>query len=110
MYVIGKFGDPGQVGGLLDTLKNSGILRKDIIISTYDEEKFVEMETDMHSPLPTLKSVQYNKSQLEAFIQNVKQLSEENGIVVSVKCAKHKAQEVKNVMEQSGVMEIVVNE
>jgi hypothetical protein len=110
MFVIGKFGDPEQVGGLVDTLKNSGILRKDIIISTYDEEKFKEIENDLHSEIPTLTSSQYNKSQLEAFIQNVKQLNEENGIVVSVKCAKHKAQEVKSVMEQSGVMEIIIDE
>ena len=110
MNIIGKFGDPGQVGGLIDTLKNSGILRKDIIISTYDEEKFEEMDADMHSDLPTLLTAKYDQSQLDAFIQNTKQLSEENGIVVSVKCAKHKAEEVKSVMEQSGVMEIIVDD
>ena len=109
MHVTGKFGDPGQVGGLVDTLKNSGILRKDIIISAYDEEKFEELEEDLNAPVQSLKSAQFDQSQLQAFVKNVKQLNEENGIVVSVKCAKHKAEEVKSVMEQSGVMEVVVN-
>ena len=110
MHIIGKFDDPTQVGGLIDTLKNSGILRKDIIISNYDEEKFSEMETELNSPTPSLMTEKFDRNQLEAFIQNVKQLSEENGIVVSVRCAKHKAQEVKSVMQQSGVSEIVVDE
>ena len=108
MHVIGKFGDPEQVGALVDTLKNSGILRKDIIISAYDEEKFEKIEEDLNSPIPTLLTVQFDENQFKAFIQNVKQLDDENGIVVSVRCAKHKATEVKSVMEQSGVMEIIV--
>lgn len=110
MHIIGKFNDQTQVGGLVDTLKNSGILRKDIIISNYDEEKFAEMESDLHSTIPSLKTQKFDQNQLEAFVQNVKQLDEGIGIVVSVRCAKHKGQEVKAVMDQSGAVEIIGDE
>lgn len=110
MHLIGKFLDPSQVGGLVDTLKNSGIQRRDMIISTYDEEKFEKMESTLDSPIPRIMSDQDDPGELEAFVQGIKELNESNGIVVSVKAARHKAQEVKSVMEQSGAVEIVVED
>jgi hypothetical protein len=110
MHIIGKFTDPSQVGGLVDTLKNSGIQRRDMIISSYDEEKFEKMEEAVDSKLPNIMSDQDDPGELEAFVQNIKALDEENGIVVSVKTARHKMQEVKSVMEQSGAFEIVLDD
>ncbi len=115
IHIIGRFLDPGQVGGLVDTLRNSGIQRRDMIISTMDEEKFQSMRNDVkdNRASAVVKTDQDDPGQLEAFVESVNDLSdmhEDAGIVVYVKAAKHKAQEVKSVMEQSGAVEIKIHE
>jgi hypothetical protein len=108
MHLIGIFPEPSDVGGLLDTLKNSGIDRKDMIISAYDEEKFAKMEASTDSSITNIMTDQEDLGELETFVEGVKHLDETNGIVVCVKCARHKAQEVKSCMEQSSAVEITV--
>lgn len=108
MNLIGIFTDPSDVGGLVDALKNSGIDRSDMIISTYDEEKFAKMDEKIQSNVTNIIDNQENLGEIETFVQGVKDLEGTNGIVVSVKCPRHKAQEVKSVMEQSGALEIKV--
>lgn len=109
MHLMGKFLDPSEVGGVVDTLKNSGIQRRDMIISTYAQEKFEEMEAQTESSITNIKSDQDDLGEIQTFVEGVKLLDESNGIVVSVKAARHKAQEVKSVMEQSGAVEIIVD-
>jgi len=110
--IIGRFLEPGQVGGVIDSLKNSGIQRRDMIVSSYDEEKFQSMMNDVRDNeiSATVKSDQDDPGQLKSFVNGVTALSEDSGIVVFVKCARHKAQEVKSVMEQSGASEIRVDD
>ncbi|OPX44932.1 hypothetical protein CLHUN_11640 [Ruminiclostridium hungatei] len=115
IHIIGRFLDPGQVGGLVDSLKNSGIQRRDMIISAMDEEKFQSMRNDVkdNQTSAVIKSDQDDPGQLEAFVESVNELSdlhEDAGIVVYVNAARHKAQEVKSVMEQSGAVEIKIHE
>ena len=112
IHIIGKFLEPGQVGGLIDALKNSGIQRRDMIISSYDEEKFLSMISDVNDNHVSsqVKTDQDDPGELESFVQGVNELDKENGIVVFVKCAKHKAQEVKNLMDQSGAVEIKMDD
>lgn len=95
---------------MVDTLKNSGIQRRDMIISAYDEEKFEDMMENATQPTPAIMSDQDDVGELKAFAENVQKLDDEDGIVVSVKVAKKKAQEVKSVMEQSGAFEIIVDD
>ena len=112
IHIIGRFLEPGQVGGLVDSLKNSGIQRRDMIISTYDEEKFQSMFNDVNDNHlnATIMTDQDDPGQLKAFVDGVTALTEDSGIVVFVKCARHKAQEVKSVMEQSGAVEIRIDD
>ncbi|MDF2984989.1 MAG: hypothetical protein K0R50_499 [Eubacterium sp.] len=115
IHIIGRFLDPGQVGGLVDTLKNSGIQRRDMVISAMDEEKFQSMRNDVkdNRTSSVVKTDQDDPGQLEAFVESVNDLSDlhdDAGIVVYVKAARHKAQEVKSVMEQSGAVEIKIHE
>lgn len=112
IHIIGKFLEPGQVGGLIDALKNSGIQRRDMIISSYDEEKFLSMISDVNDNHVSsqVKTDQDDPGELESFVQGVNELDKENGIVVFVKCAKHKAQEVENLMDQSGAVEIKMDD
>ncbi len=115
IHIIGRFLDPGKVGGLVDSLKNSGIQRRDMIISAMDEEKFQSMRNDVQDNRASavVKTDQDDPGQLEAFVESVNDLSDlhdDAGIVVYVKAARHKAQEVKSIMEQSGAAEIKVHE
>ena len=100
------------MGGLVDTLKNSGIQRRDMIISSYDEEKFQSMMDDVkdNHVNAVIKTDQDDPGQLQSFVNGVTALTEDNGIVVFVKCARHKAQEVKSVMEQSGAEEVKIDD
>lgn len=108
MHLIGIFPEVSQVGGLVDTLKNSGIQRRDMIISVYDEEKFEKMEALTESPMTYIMADQEDLGEIETFVNGVKELDSKSGLVVCVKCSRHKAQEVKSVMEQSGALEIGV--
>ncbi len=97
---------------MVDTLKNSGIQRRDMIISSYDEEKFQNMINDVNDnhTNATFKTDQDDPGQLQSFVNGITALTEDSGIVVFVKCARHKAQEVKSVMEQSGAEEIKMDD
>ena len=83
-----------------------------MIVSSYDEEKFQSMIDDVkdNSLNATIKTDQDDPGQLKSFVNGVTGLSEDSGIVVFVKCARHKAQEVKSVMEQSGAVEVNVDD
>lgn len=83
-----------------------------MIISSYDEAKFQSMIADANdnNVSSTIMTDQDDPGQLKSFVEGIKELSRDNGIVVFVKTAKHKGQEVKNVMEQSGAVEIKVDD
>jgi hypothetical protein len=104
--------DPGQVGGLVDTLKNSGINRHDMVISSFDEAKFRSMNADAidNHISAVIKSQKDDPGQLKSFVESLNELKNDSGIVVFVKAARHKAQEVKSVMEQSGAVEIKIDD
>lgn len=100
------------MGGVVDSLKNSDIQRRDMIISSYDEEKFQSMFDDVNDNHinATFKTDQDDPGQLQSFVNGVTALNDDSGIVVFVKCAKHKAQEVKSLMEQSGAVEVKIDD
>jgi hypothetical protein len=97
---------------VIDALKNIGIQRRDMIISSYDEVKFQNMINDVNDNhiSAVFKSDQDDPGQLKSFVDGITALTEDNGIVVFVKCARHKAQEVKSVMEQSGAAEVKIDD
>lgn len=80
-----------------------------MIISAYDEDKFESMSEDVDKNSTVMMSDMEDKGEIKSFVDNVKKLDEENGIVVSVNVARKKMQEVKSVMEQSGAFEIIVD-
>ena len=81
-----------------------------MIVSNFDQEKFESMEVEANSSKPVMKSDQDDFGELKSFVEGVNEFKSDSGIVISVKCARHKAQEVKSVMEQSGAEEIVVDD
>lgn len=83
-----------------------------MIISSYDQAKFQSMRADANDNHinSIIMTDQDDPGQLKSFVEGVNALTEDNGIVVFVKCARHKAQEVKSVMEQSGAKEIKIDD
>jgi hypothetical protein len=110
IHIIGRFFEPGQVGGLIDTLKNSGVKRRDMIVSSYDYEKFEGMSNAADPTSPVVMSDQDDFGEMKSFVEGVKAMDVDSGIIVSVKTPRHKSQEVKNVMEQSGATEILIDD
>lgn len=83
-----------------------------MVISSFDEQKFQSMKADVkdNQESAVIKTDQDDPGQLEAFVESINDLKEDSGIVVYVKTAKHKAQEVKSVMEQSGAVEVEIHD
>lgn len=66
--------EPGQVGGVVDSLKNSGINRHDMIISSFDEAKFKSMNADAidNHISATVKTEQDDPGRLKSFFRKFK--------------------------------------
>lgn len=107
MRLIARIPDQRQVGALVDSLENIGFDRGDMIISNLaDEQKFENMEEALED-LTFVKSERDGLNELGTFAEGIKGLKGDTGIIVAVKIPKHSAGKVREVMEQSGAVEIV---
>jgi len=101
MKIVGIFPRESQVGFIVDSLKNIGLSRKDMIISDIEKTPYRNS---------TMDNV-YIKTETES-LQNLSTLAEEyqgefeNGIIVSVEVPKKKANAVREIMEQNGAVKI----
>lgn len=101
MRIIGVFSRQDQVGGLIDSLKNYGFDRKDIVVSDVNKTNFrdsaldnvyIKTETDSLTSLATLSDL---------FDDQI-----DRGILVSVEIPKHKSTLIRETMEQNGAFKI----
>ncbi|WP_432401355.1 hypothetical protein [Wukongibacter sp. M2B1] len=103
MRLIGVFERENQIGGLVDSLKNDGIDRSDIIIS--DKPK----TNNRHSALDEV----YIKSESDS-LRGISTLSDEfpeeseKGILVAVEIPKKNVSHVREIMEQSGATKVLL--
>ncbi|SHK40192.1 hypothetical protein [Paramaledivibacter caminithermalis] len=102
MRIIGIFEKENQIGGLVDSLRNVGIDRNDLVISDKPktnsrnsalDKVYIKSEADSLSSLSTLS----NDLPKEA----------DKGILVSVEIPKNKASHIREIMEQSGAAKII---
>ncbi len=108
MRLIGRFPDQRQVGALVDTLRNNGFDRDDMIISDLaEEQKFSSAEEATEAGMIFIKSERDGLGEIGTFADGVKGLKGKEGIIVSVKTPKHDSSKVREMMEQSGAAEIV---
>lgn len=103
MRIVGIFKRENQIGALVDSLKNSGINRNDIIISDKAktnnrhsalDEVYIKSETDSLAGISTLSDTLPNEA--------------EEGILVAVEVPKKNTAMVKEIMEQSGASKILL--
>lgn len=103
MRIIGVFERENQIGGLVDSLKNDGIDRNDIIISDKPktnnrhsalDDVYIKSESDSLSGISTLSDEFPNES--------------EKGILVAVEIPKKDAPQIREIMEQNGATKVLL--
>lgn len=108
MRLVARIPDQRQVGALVDSLKSLGLDRKNMVISDMAEvQKYHNVEEATDAGMIFIKSERNGLGELEPFWTGVKGLEGEEGLLVAVKVAKHDSYKVREIMEQSGAVEIV---
>lgn len=107
MRLIARFPDQRQVGALVDSLKNAGFDRKDMIISDLADIQVFNTVEEAAQEISFIKTERNGLGELESFGSGIKEFDGESGIVVAVKTPKHESTIVRSLMEQSGAVEIV---
>ena len=107
MRLIARFPDQRQVGALVDSLKNAGFDRKDMIISDLtDTQEFNTIE-EASQEISFTKTERNGLGEIESFASGIENLEGKSGIIVAVKTPKHESTIVRSIMEQSGAVEII---
>ena len=108
MRLVARLPDERQVGALVDSLRNIGFDRGDMIISNLaDTQQFNSVEEATDAGVSMIKTERDGLGEFGTFAEGVKGLKGDEGILVAVKTPKHEAGKVREIMEQSGAVEIV---
>ncbi|MGE5679147.1 MAG: hypothetical protein ACM3ZR_13920 [Pseudomonadota bacterium] len=107
MRLIARFPDQRQVGALVDSLRNAGFDRADMVISDMADTQVFNTTEEAAQEISFIKTERNGLGEKESFTSGIKGLEGETGIVVAVKTPKHEATIVRSIMEQSGAVEIV---
>lgn len=107
MRLVARFPDQRQVGALVDSLKNAGFDRKDMIISDLADTQVFSTTEEAAQEISFIKTERNGLGEIESFSSGIKGLEGKEGIIVAVKTPKHESTIVRSMMEQSGAVEIV---
>ncbi|ACB86233.1 hypothetical protein [Natranaerobius thermophilus] len=103
MRVVGRFPDRQQASFAIKSLRETGLDRKDMIVSQVNTKNFNEEEHDV----PYLQSEREGLGEMEDFSSGIEGLKGQDGIVVAVEVSKNDRHRIRELMEQSGALEIV---
>ncbi|MCX7747917.1 MAG: hypothetical protein N2645_13670 [Clostridia bacterium] len=108
MRLVARIPDQRQVGALVDSLKNIGLQRSDMVISDLAEvQEYGSVEEAIDAGISMTKTERDGLGELKPFAAGVKGLEGDEGIIVAVKVPKHKLDRIRSIMEQSGAVEII---
>lgn len=108
MRIIARLPDERQVSALVDSLRNAGIDRNDMIISNLaEEQKFDSVGEATAAGVSMIKTERNGLNDVETFADGIEGLKGDEGILVAVKVPKHSTSKVRELMEQSGAVEII---
>ena len=108
MRIVALMPDEGQVGFLVDSLRNEGFVRKDMIISDLAKTRDVRNNTeDAADEIAFIKTERDQLWEAAPFSDGVEGLNAGRGILVTVECPKHSTARVRNIMEQNGASKII---
>lgn len=108
MRLIARLPDERQVSALVDSLRNAGFDRGDMIISNLADDKgFDSVEEATEAGVSMIKTERDGLNDTGTFAEGIKGLEGDEGIIVAVKLPKHSTSKVREIMEQCGAVEII---
>lgn len=109
MRIVGRFLDKRQVGFAVDSLRNAGFDRKDMIVSFLgkDHEWDNTYKALHEAVLVQTERDSVRRGELEPFGEGIQGLTATEGIIVVVETPKHDTDRVRGIMEQSGAVDII---
>jgi hypothetical protein len=107
LRLIARFPDKEQIGSLVDSLRNVGFDRKDMIISDLTEKQELDNIRDAAREVPLVKTETDSLSSIAPIGDGIMELRGKEGIMVSIELPKHSTNRVREIMEQSGAVEII---
>ncbi|MCX7923480.1 MAG: hypothetical protein N3B21_15945 [Clostridia bacterium] len=107
MRIVGRIPSQDQVSFLVDSLRNIGFDRGDMIISDLAKDQEFTSVEEAAKEIAFIKTERDGLGEIETFAEGIKGLKGDEGIIVAVKTPKHSADKVREVMEQSGAVEII---
>lgn len=108
MRLIARLPNEDQASALVDSLKNIGFPRNHMIVSDMaKEQEFHSVQEATEAGVAMIKTERNGLEDLEPYAAGIEGLKGDTGILVAVKVPKHGASRVREVMEQSGAIEII---
>ena len=107
MRLIARFLDQRQASALIDSLRNVGLDRKDMIVSSLAKEQEFHNIKAAAENMIFIKSEREGLGELVTFTEGITELKGKEGIIVAVETTKHNTSRIREIMEQSGAVEIV---
>lgn len=104
MRVIGIFSREEQASAAIDSLKNMGFDRKDMIVS--DTNKFFDEDRRDPAMVTDIKTEREGLGEKDAFADFIAN-NGEYGIVIAVEAPKGKKDLIEEIMIQSGAKELI---
>lgn len=110
MRIVARMKDSLQVSFLVDSLRNAGFDRKDMIISDLADaaEQRLNSAEEIADEVAFIKTERDGLWEAGSFADGIKGLKAgKQGIIVAVETPKHEADRVRTIMDQSGAEEII---
>lgn len=110
MRIVARMEDTKQVSFLVDSLRNAGFDRQDMIISDLAEapEQRKANPLDVYDEVAFLKTEREGLWETGAYADGIKGLDpNKRGVIVAVETPKHEASRVRTIMEESGAAEVI---
>ena len=108
MRLIARLPDEGQASALIDSLRNIGFNRSDMIVNSLAKEReFNSVEEATEKGISMIKTERNGLNDVGTFAEGIKGLKGDSGILVAVKTPKHVSSKVREIMEESGAAEII---
>ncbi|KAB3529167.1 hypothetical protein [Alkaliphilus serpentinus] len=108
MRLIARFPHQEQASALIDSLINAGFDRKDMLVSRLgEEERIHSIEDAIDKGVIIIKTEREGLGELGSFADGIPGLEGKTGIIVAVEMSKHDSIHVREIMEESGAIEII---
>lgn len=106
MRLVARFSESRQASALVDSLRNIGLDRKDMIISDMAKEQKYSTIEEAAEEITFVKTEREGFGDIRTFASGVKGLKGDTGIIVAVEAPKREGTKIREIMEQSGAVEI----